>query len=83
MLNWIKWTGNPNLKGVRVWYLHRGAPGDIKIIEGGDILRLERSFFVLLSHGRETSIPYHRIRRIEINGEKVFERSDRGIIGRE
>ena len=73
-LNRIKWTGNPLLEGVRVWYIHRGAPGDMKVVDGTRILRLEHSFFVVLSHGRETHIPYHRILRIEFNGECVFKR---------
>ena len=56
ILNRIKWTGNKKLAEVEVWYVHRGAPNDRKMVEGHRILRLEPSFFILDARGRETSI---------------------------
>ena len=64
VLNREKWTGNPELSGIKVWYVHRGAPNDQKSIGGEEIIRLEHSFMVLLSHEQETKIPYHRILKI-------------------
>ena len=76
VLNRIKWTDNPELEGVEVWYLHRGAPGDIKMVEGREIIRLEHSYFVLRTRGKETRIPYHRIRKITCRDEVVYDRAD-------
>ncbi len=47
VLNKLKWTGNPELKGVEIWILHRGAPEDRKVIEGIDVKELENSFFTV------------------------------------
>lgn len=66
VLNRLRWT--EGLEGVTVIYLHRGAPGDRLSIRGEDIVELERSFFVTA----ESKIPYHRIRRIEKQGEILY-----------
>lgn len=73
VLNYLKWSDDRSLDDVTIYYLHRGAPGDIMSINGEDIVELERSFFVTA----DTKIPYHRIRRIERRGEVLYE--DRGI----
>ncbi|MEW6069292.1 MAG: RNA repair domain-containing protein [Candidatus Thermoplasmatota archaeon] len=65
----FKWTGKDFSK-VEIWYLHRGAKNDTKIISGSEILQLGKSFFEL----SEASIPYHRIRKIFYDGELVWER---------
>jgi len=73
VLNRLKWSGDDDLEGVVISYLHRGAPGDTMSVRGEDIVELERSFFVTA----DSKIPYHRIRRIEKGGEVLFE--DRSI----
>jgi uncharacterized protein (UPF0248 family) len=69
VLNRLKWSGNRSLDDVVIFYLHRGAPGDMMSIKGSDIVELERSFFVTA----DSKIPYHRIRRIEKAGEVLYE----------
>jgi hypothetical protein len=54
-----------------VFYAHRGAPGDVAAVRGDDIAGLGRSFFGLRDGA---SIPYHRVRRIEVGGVTVWER---------
>jgi len=71
ILNMLKWTDGEDLKEARICYLHRGAPGDERCIEGQEIVELERSFFVT----EEATIPYHRIRRIEYRGRVLFDDS--------
>jgi hypothetical protein len=68
ILNEIKWT--KDLNKAEVWYLHRGAPDDTKILEGKDILNIGRSFIETPT----ASIPYHRIFKIVYEGKTVFER---------
>ncbi len=70
ILNEIKWRYSPELEGVEIWYLHRGAPGDTKIIGGNEVLKIGRD---AIETGSAT-IPYHRIRRIIFNGNIVFDR---------
>ncbi len=70
MLNEIKWRYSPELEGVEIWYLHRGAPDDTKIIEGSEVINIGRDVLETES----ASIPYHRIRRIIFNGKLIFDR---------
>lgn len=51
-----------------VTYVHRGAPDDMAVIKGEDIVELGRSFF----RAGESYIPYHRIIKIENDGEEVY-----------
>ncbi len=77
VLNEIKWRYSENLEGVEIWYLHRGAPGDMRMISGEEVKKIGRG--ALETEG--ATIPYHRIRRIIFNGEVVFDRDherDRG-----
>lgn len=69
-LNELKWRYSERLEGVEIWYIHRGVPGDTKIILGTEVRNIGRD-------GIETEgamIPYHRIKRIIFNGEVFFDR---------
>ncbi|OPY31430.1 MAG: hypothetical protein A4E32_01886 [Methanomassiliicoccales archaeon PtaU1.Bin124] len=67
VLNEIRWRHDA-LAEALITYVHRGAPGDVLTIKGSDIMELGRSFF----HTAESSIPYHRIVRIEFRGKVMF-----------
>jgi uncharacterized protein (UPF0248 family) len=70
VLNRLKWTEGESLDEAVIFYIHRGAPGDVASVTGADIVSLGRGFFDL----DEASIPYHRILRIEYRGEVIFEK---------
>ncbi len=72
ILNEIKWRFD--LRKCMVYYIHRGAPGDIKIVEGNAIKSIDRSFLILEGVVGDVYIPYHRIFRIEFNNHILFER---------
>jgi len=67
VLNRLRWMDG-SLDGVRITYVHRGAPEDLMTVRGEDVSDLGRSFFSI-GPGR---IPYHRITLIEKDGEVVF-----------
>ena len=67
-LNEIKWT--KDLKKAEIWYIHRGAPNDTRLLSGKDIVTIGKSFIDTAS----ASIPYHRIFKIVYEGKIVFER---------
>ncbi|MCU0861315.1 MAG: RNA repair domain-containing protein [Methanomassiliicoccales archaeon] len=69
VLNRLKWGPEGGLERAVVTYLHRGAPNDELYIRGSDIVELERSFFCTA----ESKIPYHRIRRIELDGNVLYD----------
>ncbi len=58
------------MASVVIHYVHRGAPQDTKIISGKDIMETDASFFTT----SESSVPYHRIFKIEYLGRVIFER---------
>ena len=70
ILNELKWREDLNLDEAEIWYIHRGAPNDTKIISGKDILKLEKSFMKTTS----AMIPYHRIFKIIYAGKIIFKR---------
>ncbi len=70
ILNELKWDSSKSLERAEIFYVHRGAPGDYKIIKGDEILDLGRSFIKL----EEGQIPYHRIFQIICDGEVIFSR---------
>jgi uncharacterized protein len=58
---------------IQVWYVDRGAPGDISFVEGREIQMLDAYYFIILSESGAKSVPYHRIRKIVYNGETLWE----------
>ena len=70
ILNEIKWKGL-DIGHCTIYYIHRGAPGDTKVIPGSSLRTIGRSFFETTGG---TSIPYHRILRIDHNGIRVYKK---------
>ncbi len=70
VLNRLKWTDGESLDGAMIWYLHRGAPGDMIRISGRQVRNLGPSFF----ETDDATVPYHRVVRIEYMGEVVFDK---------
>ena len=70
ILNELKWRQNFDLEKTEIWYVHRGAQNDTKIISGKDIVTLEKSFMQTTT----AMIPYHRIFKIIYAGEVIFKR---------
>lgn len=73
-LNELKWHPDRSLEGVAVIYLHRGAPRDRMSVEAEDIIRFERSFFVIERDDHETYIPFHRILEITQDGQTIWKK---------
>ncbi|MBC7114279.1 MAG: uncharacterized protein PWR13_1304 [Archaeoglobi archaeon] len=69
ILNEIKWRGL-NLEDCEIVYLHRGAPGDRKVVSAGEIEGIEGGFMII----RGKMIPFHRVLEIRFKGETVFKR---------
>ena len=70
ILNELKWKETSDLTKAEVWYIHRGAPNDSKIISGKDVITLEKSFMQTVT----SMIPYHRIFKIVYDGKVIFSR---------
>jgi len=68
ILNEIKWT--KDLEKVEIWYIHRGALNNTKIISGSEITSIRRSFLETTT----ATIPYHRIIKIIYADKTIFDR---------
>jgi len=73
ILNELKWRHESSLDEVKIYYVHRGAPGDYRVMSGSEIKELSRSFIKT----EEAQIPYHRIFKIEYEEKIIFERDRR------
>lgn len=71
-MNKLKWAEG-GIQDAEVTILHRGAPGDKRVIAGKDI-KLGRGFMQVVSPEGEAEIPYHRILRIEASGKVLWEK---------
>jgi uncharacterized protein (UPF0248 family) len=74
IFNEIKWRFD--LSRCKIYYIHRGAPGNMKIVEGSAIKNIDKSFLVLEGVVEDVYIPYHRIFRIEFDDVPVYERKN-------
>lgn len=70
ILNKVKWKKDYDFNLIEIYYLHRGAPQDTKIISGKEILKLEKSFIKT----NTTMIPYHRVLKIVCLDKILFKR---------
>jgi len=75
-LNRLRWHPEFNLRDAKVTILHRGLPGDIRVIEGSDIEELGPAFMRVVTPEGEVEIPYHRILRIEAQGRILWQKSE-------
>lgn len=81
VLNREKWASRGGLRDVEVVILHRGAPGDTKIISGSSITDVAPRAMVVQEGGEETVIPYHRVRIIRRGDTIIWQRSAKGKQG--
>jgi len=66
ILNRIKWDSQ-DLEDYEIFFLHRGAPNDLKMYPGNKIKEIERSYILFTDETEEDGevvIPFHRIRKI-------------------
>ena len=70
ILNELKWRKEFDLGKAEIWYVHRGAPNDVKILSGRHIIILEKSFMQTTT----AMIPYHRIFKIVYDKDIIFKR---------
>jgi len=72
ILNQLKWKDDCDINKAEIWYVHRGAPNNTKIITGKEILDLQKSFMKTVS----AMIPYHRIFIIKYEDKIIFKRKN-------
>jgi uncharacterized protein (UPF0248 family) len=70
ILNEIKWDNIHDFTKIQIWYIHRGAPNDIRIISGSDIISIRKTIL----ETTDSMIPHHRIFKITYGKKTLFDR---------
>jgi hypothetical protein len=71
VLDMLLWHPEKKIRNCTVIFIHRGAPGNLKKMDGGKIKSLEGGFMILED---ETKIPCHRVIRIECDQDIIWEK---------
>lgn len=61
---------------VSVEYVDRGPPGDRSWVQGDKIIHLGQGIMEIESEMKTKFIPMHRIRRIDYDGQTMWEKRD-------
>jgi uncharacterized protein (UPF0248 family) len=78
LLNKIKWTSDKGLEDCEIVIVHRGAPGDLKVIKGIYVKDVAPRAIICEEDEEELIIPYHRIMTIRRGHEVLWEKRKRG-----
>ncbi len=70
ILNELKWRKKFVFNDVRIYYIHRGAPKNTKIITGNEIISIGKTFLQTI----KALIPHHRIFKIIYKKKLLFDR---------
>jgi len=79
VLNKIRWHKGFDPKDYEVYIVHRGAPGDVKVVPTSCITQvLSKGFKFKDADGDEKVIPYHRVLLIRnrISGDVLFSKKE-------
>lgn len=71
IMNMILWHPEMEKNRSKISYIHRGARGNIKTINGSLIDRTDNGFLILKD---ETQIPFHRIIKIEYDKKIIWKK---------
>ena len=74
VMNELKWGGRNDLGAAEITIVHRGAPGDRRVVKGSEIIELGHGFMLVNSSEGEVYIPYHRVARIEVDNNVKYEK---------
>ena len=78
VLNKEKWASKAGLKELEVVIIHRGAPGNLKVIKGASITDVAPRAMMVLEGDEESVIPYHRVRIIRRGNIIIWQRVLKG-----
>ena len=70
ILNELKWRKKFVFKDTKIYYIHRGAMNNTKMITGSDIISVDKTFI----ETTDAMIPHHRIFKISYHKKILFDR---------
>jgi uncharacterized protein (UPF0248 family) len=74
VLGKLLWKGG--LRRSEITILHRGAPGDRKVIPGSSVKEVKKGYLIITGPGEEeTVIPLHRVMEVRTDGKQIWKRA--------
>ena len=70
ILNELKWRKKFIFQDTQIYYIHRGALNNTKIISGSEIISIDKTFI----ETQDSMIPHHRIFKIIYHNHVLFDR---------
>ena len=70
ILNELKWRKKFIFQDTEIYYIHRGALNNTKIISGSEIVSIDKTFI----ETKDAMIPHHRIYKIIYHNNVLFDR---------
>lgn len=70
ILNELKWRKKFVFQDTEIYYIHRGAPKNTKIITGSEVYSIDKTFIKTV----DAMIPHHRIFKIMYHDKTLFDR---------
>ena len=70
ILNELKWRRKFVFQKTKIYYIHRGAPENTKMITGSEIVSINKTFIETI----DAMIPHHRIFKIKYQQKILFDR---------
>jgi hypothetical protein len=71
ILNELKWRKKFVFQDTEIYYIHRGAPKNTKIITGSEVISINKTFI----ETDDAMIPHHRIFLIMYHDKILFDRN--------
>lgn len=74
VLGKLLWKGG--LERAEIAIVHRGAPGDVKVIEGSRVDEVKSGYLTYTNRfGEDTVIPLHRVLEVRLDGKQLWKRA--------
>jgi uncharacterized protein (UPF0248 family) len=71
LLSRLEWGEGVSLDELEFLVVHRGAPGDVRVLAAPEVMGRDRSYLLLEGGG---AVPYHRVLEVRRGGRVLWSR---------
>jgi uncharacterized protein (UPF0248 family) len=71
LLSRLEWGEGVSLDELEFLVVHRGAPGDVRVLAAPEVVGRDRSYLLLEGGG---AVPYHRVLEVRRAGQVLWRR---------
>ena len=62
------WREDRDFSKIKIFIIHRGAKGNVKVIEGREVVKISKGSLKL----RDVEIPLHRVIKVTYSGKVIY-----------